>query len=346
MKSRELCAKFFDFFIKRGHVKVPSSSLIPAEDPTLLFTNAGMNQFKDIFLGKEKRSYSRAVSIQKCIRAGGKHNDLDNVGFTNRHLTFFEMMGNFSFGDYFKKEAIHFAWEFLTQEIKLPKEQLHATVFETDDESYSIWRDDIGLPPDHIHRLGVKDNFWQMGNTGPCGPCSEILIDRGEKYGLGRESGDISIEGDRYLEIWNLVFMQYNREANGIDQPLKHTGVDTGMGLERLALIVEKKDSVFETDLFSGLIKALEKLTGLSYKNQNKAKQSAFHVLADHVRSASLIIADGIAPSNEGRGYVLRKIIRRAALFAQKLTTPDIFPQLASVFIKEMGDVFPELVTN
>ena len=346
MKFREIRKKFFDFFVKHGHTKVPSSSLIPAQDPTLLFANAGMNQFKDVFLGLEKRSYNRAVSIQKCVRAGGKHNDLDNVGFTKRHLTFFEMMGNFSFGDYFKKEAIQFAWDFLTKEMKLPKEKLHATVFETDDESYNIWKDVIGLPEERIHRLGASENFWQMGDTGPCGPCTEILFDRGPGYGSGTTHGDVATEGDRYLEIWNLVFMQYDRQPDGTDKPLQAKGVDTGIGLERLALIVENKDSVFDTDLFSGIIKKIEKLTDLKYNEQDDKTKAAFNVLADHVRSASLLIADGAAPSNEGRGYVLRKIIRRAALFAQKLEAPDIFPKLTKAFIDEMSDIYPELKTN
>lgn len=347
MDSFKLRERFFSFFQRHGHTKIASSSLIPAEDPTLLFANAGMNQFKDVFLGKETRSYSRAVTVQKCVRAGGKHNDLDNVGFTKRHLTFFEMMGNFSFGDYFKKEAITYAWEFLTNEIKLPANTLHATVFETDDEAYAIWRDHIQLPEDRIHRLGATENFWQMGQTGPCGPCTEILIDRGPQHSNSKfDSSDIANQGERYLEVWNLVFMQFDREADGIDKPLSRTGVDTGMGLARLAMIVQNKDSVYETDLFTPLIKRIEKLSNIKYTMQDQQTKSAFHVLADHIRSSCLIIADGGAPSNEGRGYVLRKIIRRAALFAQKLEAPELFGQLAPTFIDFFSPVYPELKQN
>lgn len=341
MQSIEIRKKFFDFFKKNGHEQLPSSSLIPAQDPTLLFANAGMNQFKDIFLGTETRSYKRAVTIQKCVRAGGKHNDLDNVGFTKRHLTFFEMMGNFSFGDYFKKEAIQFAWDFLTKEMKLSQDKIHASVFETDDESYNIWRDIIKLPIDRIHRLGAQDNFWQMGETGPCGPCTEIYIDRGPEHG-GTHFTDPQAS-ERYLEVWNLVFMQYDRQADGENKPLKQTGVDTGMGLERLCVIMQNKDSVFEIDLFQPLIKKIEELTGLDYKKQDFQTKAAFHVLADHIRSSSFIIADGGAPSNEGRGYVLRKIIRRAALFAQKLTDKNIFPELSRTLVAQMSTIYPEL---
>jgi len=346
MKSKEIRKRFFDFFIKHNHELVESSSLIPAQDPTLLFANAGMNQFKDVFLGLEKRSYKRAVSIQKCVRAGGKHNDLDNVGFTKRHLTFFEMMGNFSFGDYFKKEAIAFAWEFLTKEMKLKESDLHATVFETDDESYDIWRDSIKLSEDRIHRLGASENFWQMGDTGPCGPCSEIYIDRGKNFGCGQTGCKPSCECDRFLEIWNLVFMQFDRQPSGSDKPLKQTGVDTGMGLERLCSVTQDKDSVFETDLFENTLAKITELTGRDYKKQDAKSKAAFHVLADHIRSSSLLISDGCAPSNDGRGYVLRKIIRRAALFAQKLTTKNIFPELSAVIVKDMGDIYPELKVN
>jgi alanyl-tRNA synthetase len=345
MKSLEIRQKFFDFFTKRGHEKVPSSSLIPAQDPTLLFANAGMNQFKDVFLGKEKRSYTRAVSIQKCVRAGGKHNDLDNVGFTKRHLTFFEMMGNFSFGDYFKKEAIEYAWEFLTKEMQLPIEKLHASVYLNDDEAYAIWHDIIGLPPERIHRLGAEDNFWQMGETGPCGPCTEIHIDRGAGFGCKEPCGP-ACNCDRFLEIWNLVFMQFDRQPNGTDALLKQTGVDTGMGLERLTSVVQNVDSVYQTDLFTPTIARIEQLTGITYAHQNDQTKAAFHVLCDHVRSTSFLIADGCAPSNEGRGYVLRKIIRRAALFTQKLTDKNIFPELSAVVVEQMGSIYPELYTN
>lgn len=345
MKSPEIRQRFFEFFAKHGHEKVASSSLIPAQDPTLLFANAGMNQFKDVFLGNEKRSYSRAVSIQKCVRAGGKHNDLDNVGFTKRHLTFFEMMGNFSFGDYFKKEATQFAWDFLTKEMGLPTEHLHASVYKDDDESYDLWKNMIGLPENKIHRLGASENFWQMGDTGPCGPCTEIHMDRGPEFGC-KEQCDPACECDRFLEIWNLVFMQFDRQPDGTDKKLKHTGVDTGMGLERLCSVMQNKDSVFDTDLFTGIRATIEKLTEKKYDKQTPALKGAFNVLSDHIRSASLLISDGCAPSNDGRGYVLRKIIRRAALFAQKLTDKNIFPQLSEVVVEDMGDIYPELKTN
>ena len=347
MKSPEIRKLFFKFFTKQDHTMVPSSSLIPAQDPTLLFANAGMNQFKDVFLGKEKRSYKRAVSIQKCVRAGGKHNDLDNVGFTKRHLTFFEMMGNFSFGDYFKKDAIKFAWEFLTKTMGLPEKELYVSIYTDDDESFKIWHKDIGLPKEKIYRLGDDHNFWQMGDIGPCGPSSEIFIDRGLKFGCkDKKKCGPACECDRFLEIWNLVFMQFDKQENGTLKPLKKTGVDTGMGLERLCSIIQDVDSVYETDLFMPIIKKTEKLTGLIYEKQNNELKAAFRVLADHIRSATMIISDGCSPSNEGRGYVLRKIIRRAALFAQKLTDKNIFPELAKVVVKEYGDIYPELKAN
>lgn len=346
MKSTEIRKKFFDFFIARNHEKVASSSLIPAQDPTLLFANAGMNQFKDVFLGLEERSYTRAVSIQKCVRAGGKHNDLDNVGFTKRHLTFFEMMGNFSFGDYFKKEAITYAWDFLTKEMGLPCERLHASVYHEDQESYTIWHEQIGLPKERIHKLGAADNFWQMGDTGPCGPCTEIYIDRGPDYGCNKKTCSPGCSCDRFLEIWNNVFMQFDRQTDGSDKPLKRTGVDTGMGLERLCAVMQNVESVYETDLFMPIITRIEKVTGITYAQQEAPIKGAFRVLADHIRSTSLLIADGCAPSNDGRGYVLRKIIRRAALFAQKLTDKSIFPGLSSVVVEQLGDIYPELRTN
>jgi alanyl-tRNA synthetase len=344
MKSIDIRQRFFNFFNAKKHESVTSSSLIPAQDPTLLFTNAGMNQFKDLFLGLEKRDYTRAVSIQKCVRAGGKHNDLDNVGFTKRHLTFFEMMGNFSFGDYFKREAIEYAWEFLTKQIGLPEEKLHATVFETDDEAYGIWHKTIGLPKERIHRLGAETNFWQMGDLGPCGPCTEIFIDRGTAYGASTDTP--ASDSERFLEIWNLVFMQYDRQLDGHLKPLKQTGVDTGMGLERLCLVTQNKDSVFQTDLFAAIITRTEELTKKQYVQQTDQLKAAFHVLADHIRSSSLLIADGCVPANEGRGYVLRKIIRRAALFAQKLSTENIFPELSKIVIADLGGIYKELVAN
>lgn len=346
MNSPEIRQKFFDFFVRHGHEKVPSSSLIPAQDPTLLFANAGMNQFKDVFLGQEQRSYKRAVSIQKCVRAGGKHNDLDNVGFTKRHLTFFEMMGNFSFGDYFKKEAVSYAWEFVTNDLKIPSDRLHVSVFEKDDETYDLWHTLIGVPQERIHRLSAKDNFWQMGDTGPCGPCTEMYIDRGSHLGCKQPSCAPGCDCDRFLEFWNLVFMQFDRQADGTDKPLGKTGVDTGMGLERLCAIMQDKDSVFETDLFAPIIAKTERLTGKMYKDQDAAIKAAFHVLADHIRSSSFLISDGCAPSNEGRGYVLRKIIRRAALFAQKLTDKNIFPELSYVLVDTFGSLYPDLITN
>ena len=345
MTSRELRKLFFEFFEQRAHTKVSSSSLIPAQDPTLLFTNAGMNQFKDIFLGKEERSYTRAVTIQKCIRAGGKHNDLENVGFTKRHLTFFEMMGNFSFGDYFKKDAIEFAWEFLTEVVKLDKEQLSITVYYKDDESYKIWHDTLGIPKEKIFKLDT-DNFWQMGDTGPCGPCTEIFVDRGTTEGCGSKDCNPEDGCDRFLEVWNLVFMQYNRLPSGEDRPLKQTGVDAGMGLERLCAIVQDKETVFETDLFVPLLKKIEELTSIAYETAKPEVKAAFRVLADHVRSASFAIADGGSPSNEGRGYVIRKIIRRATLFAQKLGKEMIFPELVPTLVELMSPIYPELKTQ
>ncbi len=346
MTSYDIRKKFFDFFIKNGHTKVESSSLIPAQDPTLLFTNAGMNQFKDVFLGKEKRSYKRAVSIQKCIRAGGKHNDLDAVGFTARHLTFFEMMGNFSFGDYFKKEAIRFAWDFLTKELKLTPEKLYITVFTNDQEAYDIWNKEIGVPESRISKLGAKDNFWQMGDTGPCGPCTEIYVDRGADIGCKTKACAPGCSCDRFMEIWNNVFMQFDRQPNGQDKTLTQTGVDTGMGLERITMIMQDKNSVYDTDLFSFIIKETEKITGKNYETSEAEIQAAFRVLADHIRSSSLAISDGCSPSNEGRGYVLRKIIRRAALFAQKLSDKSFFPELSDSVVKQLGGIYPELEIN
>lgn len=345
MKSLEIRQKFFDFFEKHGHAKIASSSLIPADDPTLLFANAGMNQFKDIFLGRETRSYSRAVTIQKCIRAGGKHNDLDNVGRTARHLTFFEMLGNFSFGDYFKEDAITFAWEFLTKEIKFTPEDLWVSVYEDDQEAYDIWHKKIGIPAERIVRLGRKDNFWQMGDTGPCGPCSEIYVDRGAKTPEEKSlrPGD---ECERFLEIWNLVFMQFDRQKDGTEVPLKKTGIDTGMGLERLCAVLQNTPTVFETDIFSTIMQFIEKSSGKKYQGADSETKTAFRVLADHIRSTSLAIADGGMPSNEGRGYVIRKIIRRAALFAQKLGDISIFADLVPVFVNEMKSIYPELEKN
>lgn len=338
--------KFFDFFVARQHERVPSSSLIPAQDPTLLFANAGMNQFKDLFLGREKRSYTRAVSIQKCMRAGGKHNDLDNVGFTARHLTFFEMMGNFSFGDYFKKDAIVFAWDFLTEILGLDKNILYVSVYEKDEESYILWRDTVQVPAPRIVRLGERDNFWQMGDTGPCGPCTEIYVDRGVVLGCGNPSCAPGCSCDRFLEIWNLVFMQYDRQQDGTDIPLKRPGVDTGMGLERLCAVLQNKNTVYETDIFAPLIAHIEAQTDINYSTADYKIKSAINVLCDHIRSVCCAVADGVIPSNEGRGYVIRKIIRRAALFDSKLSSKSLFPGLAPVFIAHMGRWYPDLVAH
>ena len=345
MKSMEIRKKFFDFFTKHGHKHVDSSSLIPAQDPTLLFTNAGMNQFKDVLLGAEKRSYKTAVTIQKCVRAGGKHNDLDNVGFTKRHLTFFEMMGNFSFGDYFKKEAIFYAWTFLTKELGLDPQDMYVSVYEQDDEAFKIWQD-LGVPATRIMRFGKKDNFWQMGNSGPCGPCTEIYVDLRPESERSQTPTYEDFDQGRLMEVWNNVFMQFDLQEDGTLNPLKQTGIDTGMGLERITCIMQGVDSVYKTDIFLPLITEIEKLTGVKYAEQDEKTKAAFHVLADHIRSTSLIIADGGSPSNEGRGYVLRKIIRRAALFAQKLTSKNIFPDLAKAFIAQMSPIYPELKTN
>lgn len=345
MKSAELRQKFLEYFETNGHRVVKSSPVIPAQDPTILFANAGMNQFKDAFLGNEVRDYKRATSSQKCIRAGGKHNDLENVGFTERHLTFFEMLGNFSFGDYFKEDAIKFAWEFLTKTIEIPVDKLYATVYKDDQEAYDIWHKVIGLSEDRISRLGEKDNFWQMGDTGPCGPCSEIFYDRGIEF-QDAPGGKVG-EDARYIEIWNNVFMQFNRESSGELKPLKQTGVDTGMGLERLCLVMQNKKTVFETDVFAVIHKRTEQLTGKSYATADANTRAAFNVLADHIRSTSFIIADGASPSNEGRGYVLRKIIRRAALFAQKLSdNPHLFADLVPAVVESLGTVYPELRVN
>lgn len=330
---------FLDFFDERDHQVVPSSSLVPANDPTLLFTNAGMVQFKDVFLGIENRSYQRAVSSQRCVRAGGKHNDLENVGYTARHHTFFEMLGNFSFGDYFKKQAIEYAWVFLTEVCKLPPEKLWVTVFEDDDEAASIWLDEIGVDPNRFSRIGAKDNFWSMGDTGPCGPCSEIFYDHGPSI-VGGPPGTPEEDGDRYIEIWNLVFMQFDRAADGSLSPLPKPCVDTGMGLERLAAILQNGHSNYDIDLFQTLIQAAGQLT----KTQDLSAPS-LKVIADHIRACAFLIVDGVIPSNEGRGYVLRRIIRRAIRHGHKLgcETP-FFSQMVAPLADVMGQAYPELV--
>ncbi len=340
MKSSEIRRAFFDYFTQRGHQLVESSSLIPANDPTLLFTNAGMVQFKDLFLGLETRSYHRAVTAQRCVRAGGKHNDLENVGYTARHHTFFEMLGNFSFGDYFKREAMQFAWDFLTTVLRLPKERLWVTVYREDQEAEDIWLKEIGVSPERFSRCGEKDNFWSMGDTGPCGPCTEIFYDHGPEI-AGGPPGSPQEDGDRYIEIWNLVFMQFNRDKDGHLHPLPKPSVDTGMGLERLAAVVQGVHSNYEIDSFQYLIKSIAKLG-----NNVDLNHTSLKVIADHIRSCSFLIADGVIPGNEGRGYVLRRIIRRAIRHGNKLGLSNpFFSQLVQPLIDVMGDAYPELVT-
>jgi alanyl-tRNA synthetase len=336
--SAELRASFLDFFAARGHQVVPSSPLVPANDPTLLFTNAGMVQFKDVFLGRDKRPYSRAASTQRCVRAGGKHNDLENVGYTARHHTFFEMLGNFSFGDYFKRDAIRFAWEYLIGVLAIPPERLWVTVFRDDDEAAAIWLDEIGVDPTRFSRCGEKDNFWSMGDTGPCGPCSEIFYDHGPGV-PGGPPGSPEEDGDRYIEIWNLVFMQYDRDAEGRLNPLPRPSVDTGMGLERLAAVMQGVHSNYEIDLFVNLIDAAAQATGASDR-----ESKSLRVIADHIRSAAFLVVDGITPGNEGRGYVLRRLIRRAIRHGYHLGQEEPFLyKLVAPLAAEMGDAFPEL---
>ncbi len=336
--SAELRASFLDFFAARGHQVVPSSPLVPANDPTLLFTNAGMVQFKDVFLGRDKRPYSRAASTQRCVRAGGKHNDLENVGYTARHHTFFEMLGNFSFGDYFKRDAIRFAWEYLIGVLAISPERLWVTVFRDDDEAAAIWLDEIGVDPTRFSRCGEKDNFWSMGDTGPCGPCSEIFYDHGPGV-PGGPPGSPEEDGDRYIEIWNLVFMQYDRDAEGRLNPLPRPSVDTGMGLERLAAVMQGVHSNYEIDLFVNLIDAAAQATGASDR-----ESKSLRVIADHIRSAAFLVVDGITPGNEGRGYVLRRLIRRAIRHGYHLGQEEPFLyKLVAPLAAEMGDAFPEL---
>ncbi|WP_412461889.1 alanine--tRNA ligase [Pseudomonas sp. SC11] len=347
MKSAEIREAFLRFFEEQGHTRVASSSLIPGNDPTLLFTNAGMNQFKDCFLGQEKRAYTRAVSSQKCVRAGGKHNDLENVGYTARHHTFFEMLGNFSFGDYFKRDAITFAWTFLTSEqwLNLPKDKLWVTVYASDDEAYDIWTKEVGVPAERMVRIGdnkgapyASDNFWTMGDTGPCGPCTEIFFDHGPDI-WGGPPGSPEEDGDRYIEIWNNVFMQFNRTADGVLHPLPAPSVDTGMGLERISAVMQHVHSNYEIDLFQNLLAAAAKAIGCSNDEQPSLK-----VVADHIRSCGFLIADGVLPSNEGRGYVLRRIIRRACRHGNKLGAKgSFFHLIVAALVAEMGEAFPEL---
>ncbi|MDR9864540.1 alanine--tRNA ligase [Pseudomonas baetica] len=345
MKSAEIREAFLRFFEEQGHTRVASSSLIPGNDPTLLFTNAGMNQFKDCFLGQEKRAYTRATSSQKCVRAGGKNSDLENVGYTARHHTFFEMLGNFSFGDYFKHDAITFAWTFLTGVLKLPKEKLWVTVYASDDEAYDIWTKEIGVPVERMIRIGdnkgapyASDNFWTMGDTGPCGPCTEIFYDHGDHI-WGGPPGSPEEDGDRYIEIWNNVFMQFNRTADGVLHPLPAPSVDTGMGLERISAVMQHVNSNYDIDLFKSLLKASAEAIGCE-----NGDQSSLKVVSDHIRSCGFLIADGVLPSNEGRGYVLRRIIRRACRHGNKLgATGSFFYKIVAALVAEMGEAFPEL---
>jgi alanyl-tRNA synthetase len=342
LTGNEIRSRFLQFFEERGHTVVASSGLIPHKDPTLLFINAGMNQFKDVFLGREKRSYVRAASAQKCVRAGGKHNDLENVGQTARHHTFFEMLGNFSFGDYFKQDAIAYAWQFLTVEMGLPKDKLWVTVFREDDEAHAIWRDQVGVPEERIIRMGEKDNFWSMGDTGPCGPCSEILIDQGESMTCGDNCGIGKCDCDRYLELWNLVFMQFDRSADGTMTPLPKPSIDTGMGLERIAAVMQGMQSNYDCDLLRGIISFVEKLSGKRY-GDDPAHDMSMRVIADHSRATAFLIADGVLPSNEGRGYVLRRIMRRAARHAKMLGFADPVLYRTAVFVLEsMACAYPE----
>jgi len=339
--TAEIRCAFLEFFAARGHHKVSSSSLVPADDPTILFTNAGMNQFKDVFLGTESRSYNKATSSQRCVRAGGKHNDLENVGYTARHHTFFEMLGNYSFGDYFKTDAIQYAWDFLTKELNLSKDKLLVTIYHDDDEAFDIWANKIGISEDKIIRISTSDNFWSMGDTGPCGPCSEIFYDHGEHI-WGGPPGSPEEDGDRFIEIWNLVFMQFNRQSDGTMQLLPKPSIDTGMGLERISAILQNVHSNYEIDIFQNLIEATANIVGADDR-----QDKSLRVIADHIRSCSFLICDGVIPSNEGRGYVLRRIIRRAVRHGNKLGANDVFfYRLVQALETQMSDAYPELTAN
>ncbi|HKK21887.1 MAG TPA: alanine--tRNA ligase, partial [candidate division Zixibacteria bacterium] len=340
INTADIRRSFLNYFERRDHRVVPSSPVIPFDDPTILFTNAGMNQFKDVFTGKRRVDYKRATSSQKCIRAGGKHNDLDNVGFTARHLTFFEMLGNFSFGDYFKEEAITYAWEWVTKEMKLPVDRLYATVYETDDEAFELWEKIASpLKNGRVLRFGKKDNYWSMGDIGPCGPCSEIHFDRGEKYGTGPEA-KVNGESDRFVEIWNLVFMQYDQLPDGQIVDLPKPSVDTGAGLERLSSVINYCDTIYGIDLFQNLVRAVSELTGAKYASN----EASHHVIADHIRSLTFAIADGAGISNEGQGYVLRRILRRAARHGRLLGAHEPFIyKLVPTLVDQMGKAFPEI---
>jgi alanyl-tRNA synthetase len=343
MKSGEIRDSYLDFFRSKGHETVRSSSLIPTNDPTLLFTNAGMVQFKSVFQGSEKRLYTRATTCQKCMRAGGKHSDIENVGHTARHHTFFEMLGNFSFGDYFKREAILFAWELLVGWYKLPKERLWVSVYEDDDEAAGLWNELTGMPHDRIVRLGAKDNFWQMGDTGPCGPCSEIILDQGEAFSCGKEDCRVGCDCDRYLELWNLVFMQFDRDESGTLHPLPKPSIDTGMGLERLCAVLQGKKTNFDTDVFAPIIAGVESFSGVRY-GSGTGTDVSMKVIADHVRAAAFLLSEGLMPSNEGRGYVLRRIIRRAARHAKLLGLEGaVLYRLIDSVAGAMGETYPEL---
>jgi alanyl-tRNA synthetase len=346
MKSSEVRTAFLEYFSSKGHSIVPSAPLIPKHDPTLLFVNAGMVQFKSIFLGDERSRFNRAASCQKCMRAGGKHSDLENVGHTARHHTFFEMLGNFSFGDYFKKDAMLFAWELLTEWFKLPKEKLYVSVYEEDDQAAGLWSKVIGLPDDRIVKLGAKDNFWQMGDTGPCGPCSEIIIDQGSHMGCGKPDCAVGCDCDRFLELWNLVFMQFNRDEKGTLTPLPKPSIDTGMGLERISAVLQNKTTNFDTDIFEPIIKDISSLANVGYGSSHK-QDASIRVIADHMRATVFMLSEGLVPSNEGRGYVMRRIIRRAARHAKLLNVhePCLFRLVDSVG-HAMGDIYPEIVTE
>ena len=345
MKFSDIREQYLKFFESKGHSIVPSSPLVPGNDPTLLFTNSGMVQFKDVFLGQETRPYTRATSSQRCVRAGGKHNDLDNVGYTARHHTFFEMLGNFSFGDYFKRDAIRYAWELLTTVYKLPREKLWVTVYHNDDEAFDVWAKEVGVPADRIVRIGDKpgggsDNFWQMADTGPCGPCSEIFYDHGPEV-AGGPPGSPDADGDRYIEIWNLVFMQFDRDDKGRLTPLPKPCVDTGMGLERVAAVMQHVHSNYEIDLFQDLIKAAARETGA-----RDLSNPSLRVIADHIRATAFLIVDGVIPSNDGRGYVLRRIVRRALRHGHKLgQTQSFFYKLVQDLVIAMGRAYPELAS-
>jgi alanyl-tRNA synthetase len=343
MKGKEIRRRFIEYFEKHNHSPVESSSLVPQDDPTLLFVNAGMVQFKTVFMGEDKRDYNRAVSSQRCVRAGGKHNDLENVGYTARHHTFFEMLGNFSFGDYFKKEAIDFAWEFLVKELAIPADQLWVSVFDDDNESFELWEKIEDLPKGRIVRLGEKDNFWAMGDTGPCGPCSEIYIDQGREAGCDRPDCAVGCDCDRFLELWNLVFLQFNRSEDGTMTPLPRPSIDTGMGLERVAAVLQGKVNNYDTDLFQPLIKKLEELSGCRYM-ADRADTTAMRVIADHARATAFLVADGVLPSNEGRGYVLRRVMRRAIRYGRNLgLTKPFMDAVTAVVTSTMKDAHPHL---